>query len=537
MLAKVIPIVHRFIPFTFALSCALFFVLIPGKVHAENLFVSPTPNTTVPAADLNAYHAFSVNSVQDITFLVNGNSPIGVTGTVNSFTVLLVDTPSTSYTNTASWGLEGCSVAWTYSSGSWHCSGTHTTSYGGTISVSGQYYTLTLTSPVTLNSAYYYYVQYRYSNQPGGGVYDHTMGTVSGTSGGTCNTLYYDLNFYNSIDPRCSTGTLTNVYVVLSGSGGFVPPVGECESGDTRICAFTPENGTTVTGPNVDFTLEYYVSPSDIGGFIDTVSDVTIKLHNIDQNVLLFGFLSDSDIVLYNEVATTSGKFTFATTTALADGNYRLEASIKRKFFFNWVTVPFNNVNQTISKQFIVGTPSFIGTLTQNGFSILNGVATSSTATSSIALVAQCNPLGSFDMTNCLFGLFVPDSGQINTVVQGARDGILTRIPWGYFVRTYDILASSSTSTLPTFTATVALNTASDTTEIAIDPGDMFTGGAALLASVHDPYNDKTARDIFEPIVKMTIALLVVLTIYADVTGSHKHHSETADIGSRRRRV
>lgn len=330
--------------------------------------------------------------------------------------------------------------------------------------------------------------------------------------------------------------TFDGTNIDTSDCGTPPTPPDDCISGDTRICGFTPENGSVISGPSIDFTLDYYVNADDLTGPSAALSDVVIKLHNIDQNVLLLGFLSPGDKVLYDEVATSSGHMHFATTTDLGDGNYRLEASIRQKFFFNWFTVPLSRLNQTISKQFIVGEPTFIGNLTQNGFNILSGTLNGQSATSSIALVARCNPVGSFDMTLCLSGLFIPDANQIQVTIQGARDGILTRMPWGYVTRFVAIVGGSATTTLPTFTATVALNTASDTTEISFDPGDMFAGGAALAASIHSPYDSGvTFRSTFEPIIKLSMGIVVILTIMADIMSSHNHPAEPSDV--RRRRV
>lgn len=369
-----------------------------------------------------------------------------------------------------------------------------------------------------------------------------TTGTPYFSSGGanTDGTYWGAITFGGSAYSGSFADSEEVYYWKAVRSGGVWSAGGggdSCDSGDTRICGFTPENGDVITGPNVDFTLDYYVNGEDIGGFVDSVSDVVVKLHNIDQNVLLLGFLTQSDIVLYNEIATTSGSFHFATTTVLADGNYRLEASIKRKFFFNWITVPGAQLNQTISKQFIVGASTFIGNLSQNGFNILNGTLASSTATSSIALVANCNPLGTFDMTNCLAGLFIPDAGQVQTTIQGAKDGILTRMPWGYITRFMTIVSSSATTTLPSFTTTIAQNDEDDTTTLTFNPGDMMAGGGALLDSIEDPYNGMTVKDIFRPIIQLSVALMVILTIAADISSSHNHASGPADVASRRRRT
>jgi len=328
------------------------------------------------------------------------------------------------------------------------------------------------------------------------------------------------------------TGSILLFDVDSSGTVYAVTPTSSCGT-YSHICGFTPENGSTVSGPTVAFTLDYFVTQEDID---QNYNDVVITLHNIDQNVLLLGFLSPGDIVLYNEVATTSAHVSFATSTPLADGNYRLEAKMQRKFFFNWITIPGDNINQSISKQFVVGTPTFIGNLTQNGFNILNGTLASSTATSSVALVANCNPLGTFDMVNCLAGLFIPDAGQVQATIQGAQQGILTRMPWGYVTRFVGIVGGTGTTTLSTtYTTTVALNTASDTTTLSFNPGDMFAGGATLVDSIASPYDGSvTFRSVFEPIIKLSIAVLVLLTIFSDITGSHAHHAEPGEVRRRR---
>jgi hypothetical protein len=53
--------------------------------------------------------------------------------------------------------------------------------------------------------------------------------------------------------------------------------------------------------------------------------------------------------------------------------------------------------------------------------------------------------------------------------------------------------------------------------------GDMITGGGQVLESVHDPFNNKTPHDVFYPMVQLTIALGVVMTILADLMKSHKN--------------
>ena len=301
----------------------------------------------------------------------------------------------------------------------------------------------------------------------------------------------------------------------------------ECPTGlSSCIVDFTPEDSSTTTSP-VTFTFHAHIAAADLGTF----TGIYLFLHNIDQNVLLLSAWSPSDIYLINEQATTSGEFNFSTTTTLGDGNYRLEAKLTHSTF--GISNPFSSANQDISHQFIVGEPTFIGNISQNSFNDLQEFYATSTATSSAALASSCSPL-SFDVRNCFTFLVIPDAGYLNQSVNDLKTGVLNRPPWGYLTRMYDIWSSSATTSLPSFTAHIQIGPGDDmtptTTSITIDPGDMMSGGAAILQSIHDPINGMTAKDVFTPFVQLTVALAVIFTIISDLTGSHKHHTN-ADTG------
>lgn len=300
-----------------------------------------------------------------------------------------------------------------------------------------------------------------------------------------------------------------------------------CNGFATQICSFTPANNSTTTSP-VNFSLHAYINEEDLGSIIG----VKITLHNIDQNVLLLGFLSPSDIYLFEGNATTSGHFNFATSTPIGDGNYRIEACLERSYFGGWILNPFANIIQGApdcqSHQFIVGQATFIGNISQSLFSETNDFFTGLTATSSEALASTCNPLsGNFGVRECTAFLFVPDANSLNTTMKNAREGILTRVPWGYFTRAVAIFQASSTSALPTWTNTISVGSGDDmtpeTVTLTFDMNDMIAGAGTLLDSIEDPHHGQTAKDIFYPIIQMVVALLVVLTIISDITKSHSH--------------
>lgn len=296
-------------------------------------------------------------------------------------------------------------------------------------------------------------------------------------------------------------------------------------TGDTRILSFTPEDNSLVNNP-VFFEIEAYVNPDDIG----TIEGVDLKLHNIDQNVLLLGFLSPSDIFLVDQEL-EAGYFNFSTTTVIGEGNYRLEACIRRTYLSGWFNNPFSPINDCQSHQFIVGTSTFIGNISQNLWGDLDDFYNGSSATTSAALAATCNPLsGNFGVRECSAFLFIPDGQQLRNTMNEARDNIFKRVPWGYFSRTITILSNPATTTLPTITANMQMGAGSDmtpeVTTISFDINDMVAGGAALVESIEDPIHGQSFRDVFYTWIQGLIALMVLLTIIADLAKTHNDNKE-----------
>jgi hypothetical protein len=380
-------------------------------------------------------------------------------------------------------------------------------------------------APLTLNSAYYYsiwFIGYPTGDMKlNGSAADlYPAGSCSGAMCG----LVADVAF-NVCD---------------SGSCSFAPPTPPDTS--TRIVDFTPENNATTTNP-VTFSLHAFINPDDISGNYS----IQFILHNVDQNVFLLSGLSPSDIYLLNGVfATTSGDYYFSTSTIIGAGNYTLEATLTQFVGFgtswwNSIQNPLSSVNQFIYHRFIVCDPgdteckgTIIGNLQQNGYDILAGIAGESTGTTTAtSTLATCNPISTnyataflntgFSVTKCALALFTPDGVLLNNSIKQLHDGVLTRIPFGYLTRSYDLFSSAATSSLPTWTATFQ-TAASSTESLTFDMGDMLAGGASLLDSIHDPINNKTPRDVFEPMVQLAVALMVVFTIIADLMGSHRHN-------------
>jgi len=266
--------------------------------------------------------------------------------------------------------------------------------------------------------------------------------------------------------------------LIFEWDGGLIPPE-LCWSGNTRICEYTPEEGSTLASTTVDFFLEAYVSSDDIGSF----KRVQITLHNINQNFL--GYLlpdvfDSNDIFLLNDTQVPSGNFTFSDTRELDPGNYRIEACIGRSFagFYNNLPSFLGGLDCT-SHQFIVVDSTFVGNISQNSFNQLNGILASTSATSTLALAGTCNPISSsistaflntdFSPISCLSFLFIPDSYYLQQSIQNFKDNVSTHFPLGYVTDFYYIVSTTTASSLTVLDAVVPPGIPGAGTEISLD--------------------------------------------------------------------
>lgn len=323
-----------------------------------------------------------------------------------------------------------------------------------------------------------------------------------------------------------------SAYLVLYDSDGGSVPITT-----TRIIDFNPQNdevidiGGMATG-TVDFDIHAYINPEDLGDYLT----IKIIFRNIDQNTLASGECGPLDFSLlcstytfdiFRGNATTSGDFYYASSTVLRAGNYRVEASLDTATTFLGLNLGFftflGSVSDVQNHQFIVGTSTFIGNLSQTIFEQTDSFFGSLPATTTAALAAQCNPLGgNFGIRECLAFLLVPDANQLKNTFEQFRNGVLVKAPWGYVTRFITIISASTTQSLPTISYNFGSVGPLAGVEWDIDPGDMIAGAGTLLDSVEDG-NGNNIRDVLEPLVKLIVGMAVVFGIVTDLTGSHGH--------------
>jgi len=282
---------------------------------------------------------------------------------------------------------------------------------------------------------------------------------------------------------------------------------------ETRIIDMLPENGTTTLSNTVDFRLDAFISEIDASRGIG----VRIYLKNIDQNVLLLSDLSPSTIVLYDGYATTSGMFTYSTSTILGDGNYRLYAKLEGTAGDIW-GVPLTSGCSAVgafltlvctegSTQFIVNEGTFIGNISQNSFNQVGTIFSSTTATSTAALSNMCNPFSgsvstlfyntNFNVLSCTAFLLIPDSGYLFDSLSNFRDNVSTHFPLGYITDLISIMSTTSSSSLPVISATIPTGIVGGGSTINLDPTHVLdfvlnsTGGTFTADS--DTFYEKTS--------------------------------------------
>lgn len=285
----------------------------------------------------------------------------------------------------------------------------------------------------------------------------------------------------------------------------------------TRIIDFNPAEGAILTGPEIDFDLDVYINENDVSNN----SRILIELFNIDQNQFLFS-LDDKSIVLVNEMATTSGYYTYATSTNLSDGNYRVRASLTRAYF-GILKNPFSDINDTQNHQFVVGTSTFIGNIQQNLFTDIGTIIGNTSATSTSALAGSCNPLsGQFGIINCLTFLMVPDSGQLQESFISFKENIGTHFPLGYITDFMVIMSSTTTRPLVVIDATIPSVLPGGGANVHLDLTnglDYILNATTSIYSNESASSTQTLYEITSPYWDKFLYIMAFLYILARVTG------------------
>lgn len=396
------------------------------------------------------------------------------------------------------------------------------------------------------------------SSQPGGlNVTDTTfsfghsglMGFIQNVSGDQIYVTAVNNGFlpgsYNFIDYLASSTpgeyAVTGVgdgYCFFYWDGTTVELEPNCAAPDvdttTHIQSVSPYNGQIIASSSLPwpFNTTGYVNDTDW----KEGARIRIKVdRNTDQQAVgaYLAFQSAFGNYTYEDI-TQAGIFNLSTTSINNTfginrvGDYKVRWEIQTPGIgVHWWILNFNvNYNTLVSTStsFTVGTSTAIDVITTKQTDFLNQLANSTGDQLATCQFSWFNTAVDFSLGShlmqCFAGimsyLFVPSPDQMSLTVQQIRSGILYNAPWGYATRFVDILQNTSTSTLPTFTAYVPIS-ATASTSLTYDPGDMLDGAASLLDSINANGTDKNAKDIIAPMIQLFIAITVVLIIARDL--------------------
>lgn len=148
-----------------------------------------------------------------------------------------------------------------------------------------------------------------------------------------------------------------------------------------------------------------------------------------------------------------SGEFTFSTTTTRleAEGSYAFRSYIEEVpgFWAGLLNLP-SRVIRSYTTRFAFGLPTaadlWIDTQVEIGEDFVNNLGVDPLSECQFDIMTALDFSSDSNLLSCLmavgYTMVVPDATQMTDLVTSARDGFLTRFPWGYGTRIYDIFTA-----------------------------------------------------------------------------------------------
>lgn len=288
----------------------------------------------------------------------------------------------------------------------------------------------------------------------------------------------------------------------------------------TRIVSLTPEDLATTTN-NVNFKLQVYISPEDLGQVIG----IQMRFAYVDNNTYYsnwsqeyFAPLDNWENVFLNDVqATSTGILTFSYDRELEDGGYYVEASLKRSYF-GLVTNPFSSVNEYRRNRFVVNYHTWLSSIQHNTvyYDWINGDRNSTTTATTTAegFASYCVNWTTSSFYNCLTFLLIPDSSKISSGVRVVSESLIQRFPIGYFYEFYSIMATTSSSSIPILQGNLPFNWSNSSFKIDLNNSlDWILYSTSTIFKQEGITDERTFFEITNEYFKKVVYLLVFFYI------------------------
>jgi len=294
----------------------------------------------------------------------------------------------------------------------------------------------------------------------------------------------------------------------------------------TRIIRTDPENDQLIATSSLPYMLEvdYFLSDFDYENYGDD-DFLRVRYKNNTTSIVFSGIHAISAVtdpweVTYEQEIVGFGYQTFSTTTSPQEvGRYTLEAQIVRPSFSLLGFTFGETIMARFTDSFIVGTSTQYDRIKDQTNSELEALGLSGVESVCADDLSLLNPI-SFAI--CLFAF---DGEGLAQVFINAREGFMTRVPFGYVNRTYDILTSSATSSLPTISYTFSEGPLQGA-NVAFNPWQyMYVDGAPLKDGIVSNNGGENIWEIVEPFYEIVVYLTLALLVFRKLTGVHLQNS------------
>lgn len=327
------------------------------------------------------------------------------------------------------------------------------------------------------------------------------------------------------IELTASTTPGTTFYEVFEWTGEEVS-AGDLES--TRIILIDPGNDEIVATSSSTFLLsvEYFLSEDDFDNYGDD-DFIRVRYKNDTQTIVFSGIHAISAVTdpweqTYEDEIVGYSYQTFSTTTTPVEiGRYTVEAYIIRPTF----TLLGFTIGETVLAQFI---DSFIMGSTTQYDKIKDETGSELEALGVSGIESSCGEdlsiLSPIKFAICLFAF---DGTGITQVLINAKEGFMTRVPFGYINRMYDIFTDTATTSLPTISYTFNAGPLEDAT-IDFNPWQyMYVDGAPLKDDIVSNDGGENIWEIVEPFYEIIVYLTLALLVFKKLTGVHLRDSHS----------
>jgi len=356
---------------------------------------------------------------------------------------------------------------------------------------------------------------------------------VLSLTGTGCNQTYN--NYSGTFLEEIAGWTNDSLRLSFEGPATYTSPISVSDnlsdisfiSNETRIAYLDPFGGEIIsTSSSNNLYIDYFLAEDDYE------PNMFVRLKYVRQQDLQAA-VANTDLlwtILNLDDAITSGYHSLSTTTGSfgLDGVYYLTAELRKDpawytTAFSWIN-PFSSLDPDIvvssTTTFIYGEMTtfdqFVASTTQN----ISDYMASSTLDFEQAK-NSCWSLSGFDFTDCMNFIFgwqqIPMSNAINNI----KDNFFTYAPFGYVKRTYDIMSTTSTSTLPVLSYTFPDDSRFGdmaNKEFSFDIWQYFyTDGAPVKDEIKSLGTNKDIWEIFGPITQIIVYLTLLVLIIRDL--------------------